>query len=194
MRGWMGFSKHAPHWPRPWHSLRKLSVLPIRFLGGRCCLRKSSPGSQTGRAITQCQADSYMDATALNATFFRTALGVSHTHPLQALSGLKGVQPPLPFGERTRDCSPGHAGKEGPQLAVGKLERTSPQLPPQAPRSSHRAEGEHTLEHLSRLHSSPTSRIPGPAAPRAPPQPAGILQDAVNDCGAGCTPLSSQSC
>ena len=33
------------------------------------------------------------------------------------LSGLKGVQPPLPFGERTRDCSTGHAGKEGPQLA-----------------------------------------------------------------------------
>ena len=33
------------------------------------------------------------------------------------LSGLKGVQPPLPFGERTRDCSPGHAGKEGPHLA-----------------------------------------------------------------------------
>ena len=23
----------------------------------------------------------------------------------------------LPFGERTRDCSPGHAGEEGPQLA-----------------------------------------------------------------------------
>ena len=34
------------------------------------------------------------------------------------LSGLKGVQPPLQFGERTRDCSPGHAGKEGPQLAM----------------------------------------------------------------------------
>ena len=30
---------------------------------------------------------------------------------------ISGVQPPLPFGERTRDCSPGHAGKEGPQLA-----------------------------------------------------------------------------
>ena len=29
------------------------------------------------------------------------------------LKRLKGVQPPLPFGERTRDCSPGHAGKEG---------------------------------------------------------------------------------
>ena len=27
------------------------------------------------------------------------------------LSGLKGVQPPLQFGERTRDWSPGHAGK-----------------------------------------------------------------------------------
>ena len=33
------------------------------------------------------------------------------------LSILKGVQTPLPFGERTWDCSPGHAGKEGPQLA-----------------------------------------------------------------------------
>ena len=33
------------------------------------------------------------------------------------LSGLKGVQPPLPFGERTRVCSPGQAGKEGPHLA-----------------------------------------------------------------------------
>ena len=33
------------------------------------------------------------------------------------LSGLKGVQPPLQFGDRTRDCSAGHAGKEGPQLA-----------------------------------------------------------------------------
>ena len=33
------------------------------------------------------------------------------------LSGLKGVQPPLPFGDRTRDCSPGHTGTEGPQLA-----------------------------------------------------------------------------
>ena len=33
------------------------------------------------------------------------------------LSRLKGVQPTLQFGERTRDCSPGQAGKEGPQLA-----------------------------------------------------------------------------
>ena len=36
---------------------------------------------------------------------------------LEPPSGLKGVQPPFPFGERTRDCSPGHARKEGPQLA-----------------------------------------------------------------------------
>ena len=34
------------------------------------------------------------------------------------LSGLKGVNPPLQFGERTRDCSPGQAGKEGPHLAM----------------------------------------------------------------------------
>ena len=34
------------------------------------------------------------------------------------LSALKGVEPPLPFGERTRDCSPGQAGKEGPHLAM----------------------------------------------------------------------------
>ena len=33
------------------------------------------------------------------------------------LSGLKGVKPPLQFGERTRHCSPGQAGKEGPHLA-----------------------------------------------------------------------------
>ena len=34
------------------------------------------------------------------------------------LSGLKGVEPPLQFGERTRDYSPGQAGKEGPHLAM----------------------------------------------------------------------------
>ena len=42
---------------------------------------------------------------------------ISRGGRILSLSGLKGVQPPLPFGERTRDCSPGHAGKEGPQLA-----------------------------------------------------------------------------
>ena len=34
------------------------------------------------------------------------------------MSGLKGVEPPLQFGERTRDCSPGQAGKGGPHLAM----------------------------------------------------------------------------
>ena len=33
------------------------------------------------------------------------------------LSGLKGVRPSLQFGERTRDCALGQAGKEGPHLA-----------------------------------------------------------------------------
>ena len=34
------------------------------------------------------------------------------------MSGLKGVKPPPQLGERTRDCSPGHAGKEGPHFAM----------------------------------------------------------------------------
>ena len=34
------------------------------------------------------------------------------------LSGLKGVKPPLQFGEKTRDCSTGYAGKEGPHLTM----------------------------------------------------------------------------
>ena len=34
------------------------------------------------------------------------------------LSGLKGVKPPVKFGERIRDCSPGQAGKEVPNLAM----------------------------------------------------------------------------
>ena len=34
------------------------------------------------------------------------------------LSVLKGVKHPVEFGERTRDCSPGHAGKESPQIAM----------------------------------------------------------------------------
>ena len=34
------------------------------------------------------------------------------------LSGLKGVNPPVKFGERTRDCSPAQAGKEGPHLSL----------------------------------------------------------------------------
>ena len=31
---------------------------------------------------------------------------------------LKGVKPPVAFGERTRDWTPGHAGKEGPHLEM----------------------------------------------------------------------------
>ena len=44
----------------------------------------------------------------------RVATGVSWS----PLSGLKGVKPPVEFGERTQDCSPGHAGKEDPHLAM----------------------------------------------------------------------------
>ena len=44
----------------------------------------------------------------------RVATGISWS----PLSGLKGVKPPVKFRERTRDCSPGHEGKEGPHLAI----------------------------------------------------------------------------
>ena len=39
----------------------------------------------------------------------------------------KGVEPPLQFGERTRDCSPGQAGKEGPHLAMTGASYVFPQ-------------------------------------------------------------------
>ena len=38
-------------------------------------------------------------------------------------SGLKGVRPPVQFEERPRDCSPGHAGKEGLHLAMTEASR-----------------------------------------------------------------------
>ena len=40
-------------------------------------------------------------------------------------SGLNGVKPPVEFGQRTRDCSLGHAGKEGPHLAMTGASRGS---------------------------------------------------------------------
>ena len=42
------------------------------------------------------------------------AMGISWS----PLSGLKGVKPPVEFGEGTRDCSLGPAGKEGPQVVM----------------------------------------------------------------------------
>ena len=46
-----------------------------------------------------------------------TLLSSRDGYPLEPKSGLNGVKPPVEFGERTRDCSLGHAGKEGPHLA-----------------------------------------------------------------------------
>ena len=46
-----------------------------------------------------------------------SALGSVWRPSAKDMVGLKGVNTPVKFGERTRDCSPGHAGKEGPQLA-----------------------------------------------------------------------------
>ena len=44
----------------------------------------------------------------------RIATGISWS----SLGGLKGVKPPEAFGERPRDWSLGHAGDEGPHLAM----------------------------------------------------------------------------
>ena len=44
----------------------------------------------------------------------RVSTGISWS----PLSALKGVKPPVEFGERTPDCFPVHAGKEGPHLAM----------------------------------------------------------------------------
>ena len=46
------------------------------------------------------------------------ALSSRDGYPLEPKSGLNGVNPPVEFGERTRECSPGHAGKEGPHLEM----------------------------------------------------------------------------
>ena len=45
---------------------------------------------------------------------FRVVTGTSWS----PLCDLKGVKPPVKFGERIWDCSPGHAGKDGPHLAM----------------------------------------------------------------------------
>ena len=55
-----------------------------------------------------------------------------HTRELGAqgrtFSGsLKGVRPPVEFGEWTRDCSLGHVGKEGPHLTMTGASRARPQ-------------------------------------------------------------------
>ena len=45
------------------------------------------------------------------------------------LSGLKGVKPPLVFGGRTRDCSPGNAGP-GSSESVQDMDPNDPRAPP----------------------------------------------------------------
>ena len=50
----------------------------------------------------------------LNFLCSRVATGISWS----SLGGLKRVKPPEAFGERSRDWSLGHAGDEGPHLAI----------------------------------------------------------------------------
>ena len=85
------------------------------------------------------------------------------------LSCLKGVQPPLPFGERTRDCSPGHAGKECPQLrgkACGLCPSSLSSLAPYLDASEVCGA---LLLLLSRFSCVPLCATPQTAAHQAPP-------------------------
>ena len=52
----------------------------------------------------------------------RVATGISWS----PLRGLKGDRSPVEFGERTRDCSPDHAGKEDPHLPMTGASRGFP--------------------------------------------------------------------
>ena len=61
---------------------------------------------------TGCQASSRVEAK--NSALSLVGTGISRS----PLSGLKGVKPPVEFYQRTRDCSLGPAGKEGPHLAM----------------------------------------------------------------------------
>ena len=51
----------------------------------------------------------------LNALLMKL-FGGERVHPVLLLSNLGSSL--VEFGESTRDCSPGHAGKEGPHLAM----------------------------------------------------------------------------
>ena len=66
----------------------------------------------------------HLEGKQRTSLFSRVAMGISWS----PLSGLKGVKPPLEFGKRTRDCTPGHAGKEGPHLTMTGIIPLNPQL------------------------------------------------------------------
>ena len=77
----------------------------------------SSPGAKgiSGLHSRHTRGDRHPSRVeAKNPLCSRVATGISWS----SLGGLKGVKPPEAFGERSRDWSLGHAGDEGPPLAM----------------------------------------------------------------------------
>ena len=83
----------------PHHTHRHLTFLVVQWLRIHLAIQGTSPEQlRVGRRRR------------------RGELGWGAARPDPAR--LKGVNPPVKFGERTRDCSPGQAGKEGPHLSL----------------------------------------------------------------------------
>ena len=79
--------------------------------------RGSSPGATgiSGLHSRRPRGDRHSSRVeATNPLCPRVATGISWS----SLGGLKRVKPPEAFGERSRDWSLGHAGDEGPHLAM----------------------------------------------------------------------------
>ena len=99
------------------------------------------------------------------------------------------------FGERTRDCSPGHAGKEGPQLA--RRGTATPEHRPQRPAGSTHSStrGLRPPEQLERpagLSSSDKTRPDSPVPAtrgQGPNQSPGLLHSSGH--GRGTVPFTS---
>ena len=59
-----------------------------------------------------CQAAAPAKAPALKGGQLAHEGGCVLTSAPAPVLGVKGVKPPMEFGEMTRDCFPGHAGKK----------------------------------------------------------------------------------
>ena len=70
---------------------------------------------RAGWTAQTCRQSSCLENPRNRTAWWAAVYGVAQS---RTRLNLKGVQPPLPFGERTRDCSPGHAGKEGPHAGL----------------------------------------------------------------------------
>ena len=122
-----GISGFPLGWPWEAHSSPRVARESWVLCSGHCRAEETSPRRVSG---TLYSSPGKAGISGLHSTLprgVRPRLEGEPRTPLSSrdatrvswnpLSGFKGVQPPLPFGERTRDCPPGHAGNEGPQVA-----------------------------------------------------------------------------